>query len=493
MNQSLHLRSNQSILIVLLTVVFAVTFLSAASGLATPKQTVYVISVSGTVDPGMAAFMERAYQETLEKPDGIVVVEIDTFGGRVDSALEIVDTLLKFPKERSIAFVEKKAISAGSLIALACGKLVMKPATTIGDCAPISYTQEGPQMMGEKFQSPLRAKFRALAKRNGYPEVLTEAMVTPEKVVYAVEIDGKRSFMDAHEYADLSPEEKEKITSKKTIVAEGELLTMDSTEALELGFSEMTAATIDDMLGQMGVKNYEQIRIEQSWSETMVRFIGSISPILMMIGLAALYMEMKAPGFGLPGIIGITCLAVVFLNQYLVGLADYTELLIILFGLVLMGIEVFVLPGFGVAGFAAIVCIAVGMILSLQGFVLPDPSIPWEMDLLMHNIAVVFGAYIVAFCVALFFLRYVFPRFSTEQKGPFLKKSLKEAHADSSETTRIRVGDRGVAITYLRPSGKANFNDDLFDVVSESEFMEKGTSIVVSAIKGNRIIVSRIE
>ena len=167
MNQRLHTRPNRLIFIGLFAIVFAVIFLFVSPGVSATKQTVYVISISGEVDPGMAAFLERAYQDTLEKPNGLVVLEIDTFGGRVDSALEIVDTLLKFPKERSIAFVEKKAISAGSLIALACGKLVMKPATTIGDCAPISITQEGPKMMGEKFQSPLRAKFRALAKRNG--------------------------------------------------------------------------------------------------------------------------------------------------------------------------------------------------------------------------------------------------------------------------------------------------------------------------------------
>ena len=493
MNQRLHIRLNPFTFPGLFVIIFAVIFLSATSGLSASKQIVYVVSISGEVDPGMASFMERAYQDTLEKPNGLVVIEIDTFGGRVDSALEIVETLLKFPKERSIAFVEKKAISAGSLIALACGKLVMKPATTIGDCAPISITQEGPQMMGEKFQSPLRAKFRALAERNGYPVKLAESMVSLDKEIFEVVIDGKEVLMDASDYADLTDGEKKKITSKKTIVEKGELLTMHAEEALALGFSKMTALSIDDMLGQMGVKNYEQVRIVQTWSETMVRFIGSIAPILMMIGLATLYMEMKAPGFGLPGIIGITCLAIVFLNQYLVGLADYAELLIILFGLVLMGIEVFVLPGFGIAGFAGIVCIAVGMILSLQGFVLPDPSIPWEMDLLMHNIAVVIVAYIVAFFIALLFLRYVLPRFSTKQRGPYLKTSLKAAHADSSETEKIRIGDKGIAISYLRPSGKADFNDDLFDVVTEGEFMEKGTDIKVSAIKGNRIIVSRIE
>jgi len=464
----------------------------AASEPAASKRTVYVISVTGEVDPGMAAFIDRAVSNVSGDPDALVVADIDTFGGRVDSALEIVDSFLKISANRSIAFVDKKAISAGALIALSCGELVMKPATTIGDCAPISYSQEGPEMLGEKFQSPIRAKFRALAKRNGYPVKLAEAMVSLDKEIYEVVIDGKKVLMDASDYEDLTDAEKEKITSKKTIVEKGELLTMHAEEAVELGFSKMTVDSIDDMLGQMGIENYEIIRIEPNWSETMVRFIGKIAPILMMIGLAALYMEMKAPGFGLPGIIGILCLAIVFLNQYMVGLADYTELLVIGIGLVLMCIEVFVLPGFGFAGFAGIVLLAAGLILSLQGFVLPDPSIPWQLDILINNITQVVGSLIASFFVGLFFLRFVLPKFSTNRQGPFLETNLKSAHADSSESVKVNVGDKGVAMTFLRPSGKMKINGEIIDVITENEFLEKGTPLFVRAIRGNRIIVSTI-
>ncbi|RJP92420.1 MAG: serine protease [Desulfobacteraceae bacterium] len=458
---------------------------------AASETTVYIISVSGEVDPGMAAFVERAVQAVSGNPDALVVVKIDTFGGRVDSALEIVDSLLKIPGNRSIAFVEKKAISAGALIALACGDLVMRPAATIGDCAPISYSQEGVEMLGEKFQSPIRAKFRALAKRNGYPEKLAEAMVSSEKEVFSVEIDGQRRLMDSSDYKDLTDAQKKKITAKKTVVEKGELLTMEAEEAVELGFSKFTAPNVEDMLRQMEVKNYMLIPIDENWSETMARVIGRIAPILMMIGLAGLYLEMKAPGFGLPGIVGISCLAIVFLGQYMAGLADYTEFLIILSGIVLMGIEVFVLPGFGIAGFAAIACIAVGMVLTFQDFVIPDPSIPWEAEILAHNVTVVIISYIGAFLGALLFLRYVLPRFSVGQQGPFLTTDLHQAHANSSETAKVRAGDRGMAMSSLRPSGKAIIHDDLFDVVTEGEFMEKGAPIVVYAVKGNRIVVSR--
>jgi membrane-bound serine protease (ClpP class) len=457
----------------------------------TSLRKVTVIPVSGTVDPGMAAFIERAIRAASGDPNPLYILEIDTFGGRVDSALQIVDTLLSAPEDKTIAFVKNKAISAGALIALACGRLAMRENTSIGDCAPITYSNEGPKVLGEKFQSPLRAKFRALAKRNGHPETLAESMVTAEMVVYAVEMDGKTIYMDSQAFEDLSQAEKERVSSKKTVVGKGELLTMNDSEAFEFGFSRMSIDNIDEMLQRMGIENYELTRIKESWSETFVRFIGSIAPLLLMIGLATLYVEIKAPGFGAPGIIGITCLALVFLNQYLVGLADYTELLLFILGIILLGFEVFVIPGFGIAGIAGLLLIAAGAILAFQNFVIPDPSFPWQSELLTKNVLHVVGALFMAIIVALFVLRYILPRLSIVVEGPYLNASLKDTRAVSTETVGANVGDIGIAMTFLRPSGKAKIADEVFDVITEGEFMEKGTPVKISEIRGNRIIVSR--
>ncbi|NQT70719.1 MAG: serine protease [Desulfobacteraceae bacterium] len=452
---------------------------------------IYVVPVSGMVDPGMAAFIKRALETPPDDQDPLFIIEMDTFGGRVDSALQIVDTLLSVPEGKTIAFVKNKAISAGALIALASSRLVMRKNTTIGDCAPITYSNEGPKMLGEKFQSPLRAKFRALAKRNGYPETLAESMVTAEMVVYAVEMEGKTIYMDSQAFEDLSQAEKERVSSKKTIVAKGELLTMDDTEAFELGFSRMSVDNIDEMLRRMEIENYELIRIEKSWSEALVRFIGGITPFLLMIGLAALYVEIKAPGFGVPGIIGITCLALVFLNQYFVGLADNTELLLLILGIILLGFELFVIPGFGITGIAGLLFIGAGAILALQDFVIPDPSLPWQAELLGNNILQVLGALFMAILVALFVLRYLLPKLSVVVEGPYLGTTLKDSHADSVEAGRAKIGDIGIAMTLLRPSGKVKIKDEIFDVVTEGEFIKKGILVKILEIKGNRIIVSR--
>ncbi len=465
-------------------------FLAFAGGAC--AETVYVIPVSDTVDPGMAVFLERALSdERTPDPNAIYVFDLDTFGGRVDAALNIVDTLLAIPADRTVAYVSNKAISAGALIALSCGRLYMKKGATIGDCAPITYSEDGPKMMGEKFQSPLRAKFRALASRNGYPAALAESMVSADMEVYEIFLDGKRQFIEKQDFEELSEEKKKAVSKKRTVVAEGELLTMHDEEAVELGFSQASVSGLDEVLGKMGLENAAVVHIQEKWSETMVRFVGSIAPVLMLIGLAALYMEIQSPGFGVPGAVGILLLAVVLLNQYMAGLADYTELLLILLGIAILGFELFVIPGFGIAGLTGIALIVVGLILSLQYFVLPDPSLPWETALLVRNIAKVLGSCIGAFIGAILMFSYVMPKFAKSSGGPYLTATLGGSRAESFQTSMVKAGDTGTAATFLRPSGKVEINDEVFDVVTDGEYLEKGARIVVSKIRGNIVIVAR--
>ncbi|MCF8110242.1 MAG: ATP-dependent Clp protease proteolytic subunit [Desulfobacteraceae bacterium] len=455
---------------------------------------VFVVPVSGTVDPGMAAFIKRVHRENSKHPDSIVILEIDTPGGRVDSALDIVDTMLKFPRGQTIAYVSPMALSAGAMIALSCSDLAMAPGSTIGDVAPIMQTGEGPRELGEKFQSPIRAKFRALAERNGYPAALVEAMVTKDKEVFEIKTDnGETLYLDSEQYEDMVQNEEIAIISKKTVVPKGELLTMHDSEAMSYGFSSMTAESLEAVLEKFGLSDYELRRIEPTWSETMTRFIDKIAPILVLIGLIGLYIEVKAPGFGLPGAVGVLCLSLVFFSQYLAGLADYTEFFILVTGIVLIGVEVFVLPGFGIAGFAGMVLIVIGIILAMQDFVLPDPSLPWQKDILLENGIRVLGSYVLAMIAGLVFIRYVMPRIPSSREGPYLASSLKGAKAETRETGMVRPGDTGVAITFLRPSGKAEINNEMFDVITENQFIDKDTPVKVIDIRGNRIIVDRRE
>jgi membrane-bound serine protease (ClpP class) len=458
-----------------------------------PKPKLYIIPVSGMVEPGMAAYVRRAIESIENDKQGVVVFKMDTFGGRVDSAFEIVEAITRVPGERSVAYVEKRAISAGALIALAAGTLVMKENTLMGDCAPIIQTSEGQKEAGEKTQTVLRAQFRTLAKRNNYPEVLAEAMVTKGMEVYQVTLDGQTRYMDSIAYGDLSEADKKRISRKKTIVAKGELLTMDDKEAAELGFSRQSVANLDAALAFLGYQDYEQVVIVETWSEKLVRTLQPILPILMLVGIGAIYTEIKAPGFGIPGVVGIICLSLVFFNQYLVGLADYTELLVFMIGFLLLGVEVFVLPGFGVAGITALMVIAVGLVLSFQNFILPDPALPWEARLMVKNFGLVMGSFLGALLISLFMIRFVLPRVSRVVSGPYLAATLEDSHADSKEALTVSPGETGVALTQLRPSGKVRIRSQKIDAITQGNFIEPGKPIQVTQIVQNHVVVQERE
>ena len=268
---------------------------------------------------------------------------------------------------------------------------------------------------------------------------------------------------------------------------------MDDVEAFDLKFSQKSVENLEEALFIAGYESHDIITIEQSWSVGFVRFLQPFLPMMMLMGIGALYTEIKAPGFGIPGIAGIILLGLVFFNQYLVGLADYSELLILIIGVLLLGVEMFVLPGFGIAGIAGLLVIASGLVLSFQGFVLPNPEFPWESALLMKNISLVSGSFLFAFLISLFLIRFVLPGISKVFNGPYLETNLKNSHVDTIADLPIKPGDTGVAYTFLRPSGKIMINDKKIDAIAQGEFIEQGNRIIIDKIDQNRVIVKDIK
>jgi membrane-bound serine protease (ClpP class) len=457
----------------------------------TESPTVIVIPVKGTIDAANAAYVGRSIKERDNHKNVIIVLELDTYGGEVDAAFRIADTMLSIKECPTLAYVKTKAISAGALIALSCHRLIMQHNTTLGDVAPLMMSQEGPKMLGEKFQSPIRAKFRSLAKRNGYPERLTEAMVTTGSPVYRVTFKDTVLYLDSTELADLSTARKNAIIATATVIKRGELLTMDDVEAQRLHFSQMSVSSLDEALEKLGYASPAIIRLERNWSEELVRIITMFAPILMTIGIALIYIEFKTPGFGVPGIVGVCLIALVLLSQYMVGLANYTEALLVVGGIALIALELFVFPTMGILLIPGVALILIGLVLSMQGFVLPKPEFPWQRTTLVTNLAKVLGSFVAAGVFSILFVRYGLPRLSSVIKGPFLNETLVDAHAPSAASLPLSLGDTGVVISALRPAGKATIKGEEYDVIADGEFIEKGASVVISDIQGARIIVMR--
>lgn len=449
---------------------------------------VIVIPIEEEVDFGMYAFLKRSVAQALAKHPDALVFKVNTYGGELQAAFDIVDLLTGVSQCSTFVYVEQKAISAGALISLAANRIAMGNGTTIGDCAPITQGgQDGIIMLGEKIQSPLRAKFRTLAERNGYPSLPAQAMVTADLgVVAAVPEKAGREFFTAKQWESLGPKGQARYRSHQILVPEGQLLTLTDREAADLGFSTGSFASLDGFLQAKGfVKMAEE---SETWSESLVRLIGKFAPILMMIGFGALYMEFKTPGLSIFGVIGAVCLLLVFGSKYAVGLANHTELILMIAGFALVAVEIYLLPGTLIAGGLGLAVLLVGLTLSLQSFTLPDPGAPWEWKSLIDNLLVTFGSALVALLIPFFGARYLLPHLPKGAKV-ISDATLADARATAPSAARVGLGTQGTAKTPLRPSGKAVLAGETMDVSSRGEFIEAGKPVEVCRIDGNKIVV----
>ena len=449
------------------------------------------ITLEGDVDPGMNDYVRRAIAEAKAQSPDLIIFEINTFGGRLDAAFDIVDTITGIHDIETIALVRQKAISAGALIALSCNKLYMMPSTTIGDCAPILQSQEGPQILGEKIQSPLRAKFRNLAQRNGYPELLSEAMVTPELEVLELTRNDSVFYLESTEYESYTDAVKESFDSRRVLVRDGELLTLTNEEAEDLGFSEATVKDLAELQERLQVAHTAPIAI--SWAEELARSIAGFSGILMLLGFGALYMEFKTPGFGIFGIIGLVALTIVFAGQYVSHLHDQLPLVLALLGVLLFVMEIFIFPGtflFGIAGMGLIIA---ALALTFQISELPAflPELPSTSPHWMQALLYIVSCALLALVIPVLGSRYVLPMLP-EGYTPIMKADLGDTTAPVCEDGKsLRVGDLGVAHTPLRPSGKATFGAITLDVQSRTEFLDTGTPVSVEALEPGKVWVVR--
>jgi len=448
-----------------------------------------IIPVEEQVDFGLLAYLKRSVAEALELKPDVLVFQVNTYGGELQSAFDIVDLISGIDQCSTYVYVEKKAISAGALISLACNRMVMGEGTTIGDCAPITQSQDGIQMLGEKIQSPLRAKFRNLAERNGYPSLLSQSMVSMDLgVIGAFHSDTTEDpdFYTVKEWEHMPEGQKAAYASHRLILPEGQLLTMTDGEAKSYGFSQGSFASLDAFLEQRG---WEKTKVfATTWSEDLVRLIGTMAPLLMLLGFGALYLEFKTPGLSIFGLIGFLCLATVFGSKYAVGLAHYTEFLLLLGGFLLFMAEMWFFPGTFVVATVGLMMMAAALVLSLQGFTVPDPQMPWEMRSLLGNVVLTLSMAAAALVIPFFVAKWVLARLP-EDYQIISKTTLAETTSVSVALLSLTVGQRGLTHTQLRPTGKAEFAGHIYDVSAHGEFVEKDVPVIITKLTGNVIVV----
>ena len=438
-----------------------------------PPAPVYVIPIRGQIEGALLYVIRRGLTEAEREHAAAVLLVMDTPGGTLNAASDIVRSIQAAPTPVH-TFIEKDAFSAGAIIALATRSIYMAPGSVIGDALPILMSpvggvQDMSEGLEEKSVSAVSALVRAAAKAAGHDPELAEKMVRREK---------------------------EFKIGDDVISPAGQLLTLTAEEAArpgrEEGRSLLSAGTLPDLaavLDDLGLAGHPVRELEITAAERMARWIAAAAPVLMILGFLGIYLEIKTPGIGLPGLFGAVCLALFFWGHHIAGLAGMEDLLLFAVGVVLILIELFVIPGFGVTGMLGIVLVLLSLVGAMTRIIPGGPLLP-DWPALQIPVLKTFAAIVGTGALALLLGRFL-PRSRFVNRLALAASTSAADGYTAADDTSARVGQSGVALTPLHPSGAARIGGERLDVVTAGEFLEAGTPVQVVEAHGNRLVVAK--
>jgi membrane-bound serine protease (ClpP class) len=434
------------------------------------KDDVVVVPLHGEVSPSLLAFLRRAMKTAEGNEASAIVFEINTYGGRLDTATDIVNALNQI-KVPTYTFINTNAGSAGALIAVATQHVYMAPVSAIGAAAPILATGEDlPATAREKTISYWSALIRGSAIKNGHNPDLAEAFMNKDKEVkigdHVVHLKGAVLTLNAQEAT-------EKINGKPL-------------------FAEGIVDSIGDLAKKAGIKG-NIVTVQPTGFEQMAFWITALAPLLLLGGILGAYLEFKIPGATLPGVISVICFALFFLGHYLAGLAGWEVVALFVVGMVLVLIEVlFFAHSTIVFGVLGVFLMIASLLWTMIDHYPQQPFLPTGRMLaipLLNMFIALVGSFIAIALLARYLPRTSFyQRFALTDSNP-PGPSLAGAPRQFANPLALTPGMQGTAVTVLRPSGKARFGDHVVDVVTEGEFIAPTTPVTVIQTDGMRVVV----
>lgn len=406
-------------------------------------QQVMVITVDDAVEPGLASYLERNIASAREKQVDLLILELDTPGGRVDAAQDIKRLLYGSGME-TVALVKDQALSAGAYIALCCDKIAMMPGSTLGDAEMLINGTTA----DEKYLGPWREEFAAIAEDKGRNPEIAKAFVDRD-----IEIAG--------------------------IVEQGKLLTLTPQRAVELGMADTIVNSREELLDWLGVADATLYYSEMNGAEKITRFIThpNVAPVLLSLGILCLIGEFLTPGVGVLAVAGIALLSLYFGGHMIAGMASWFALLLFLAGIILCLIEILA-PGFGIFALGGIGCIVGSIFLTT-----PD------MATAVKYLAVVLLVMVV--CAPILFKLFskskLFDRLMVRER-----LTTEDGYVAGRKEQDGYIGCAGMAVTALRPAGTVELEDGTrIDVVTRGDYIEKGEPVQVCRREGTWLVVEK--
>jgi membrane-bound serine protease (ClpP class) len=434
------------------------------------KGDVVVVPLRGEISPSLLMFLRRAEKAAESSGASAIIFEMNTYGGRLDSAEEITSAL-NHATIPTYTFINSNAGSAGSLIALATQHIYMAPVSAIGAAAPVLPTGEDlPLTQREKTISYWSALIRSSAMKNGHNPDVGEAFMNKEKEVKV---------------------------GDRVIHPKGTLLTLNAQEATEKFngkplLADGVADSVVDLMQKAGLKG-KAVSIGPTGFEQLAFWITALAPLLLLGGIIGAYLEFKIPGASLPGIISAICFALFFLGHYLAGLAGWEVVALFVLGVVLVIIEILFFAHstivFGVVGvFLILASLFWAMIDRYPGETFFPTGHALAVPLLNLFLALIGAAIVIALLARYLPRTSIYRRFALMTSNP-PGPSLAGVPREFATAIDLSPGTEGISLSILRPSGKARFLDQIIDVITQGEFIPPNTSITVVRRDGMRVVV----
>jgi len=450
--------------------------LSKISAQALPDSVkVFLFEVRQDIGPESWRNTKNAFRDAqLQKAD-LMLIHLNTYGGMVNAADSMRTKILNAPIPVWV-FIDNNAASAGALISIACDKVYMRPGGNIGAATVVD--QSG-QPVPDKYQSFMRSMMRSTAESHGYDTI--------------VEPNGDTIFKWKRD-----PKIAEAMVDPKIYVEgvsdSGQVVSFTTNEALLHGFADGKAESLVEMLEKEKVKNYTIIRQKLTWTDKLINFLINpfVHGILIMVIVGGIYFELQSPGVGFPLAAAIIATLLYFAPLYVEGIAENWEILIFIAGLILIVVEVFVIPGFGVAGISGLLLIVVGLTLAMVDN-LEFQLNPNYVDTLLQAMAIVVIASFASFVASIWLSKKLFGGGRVGGLALSTTQKTEDGYANVDEHFKSMVGKVAIAHTMLRPSGTVRIENEYFDAMAQTGFIEKGAQVRVIRTSAAQLYVEPVE
>lgn len=463
---------------------------------------VRLIKVDGIIDRLQESFLVRQINSAVADGAEVIVFEIDSPGGLLVASITLANAIadLESNKVRTVAYIPREAISGAAIIALGCDDIYLHSDAKIGDAGPIEMRPGQPfERAPEKILSPLKVALRDLAEKKHRPVAICEAMADRSMKVFQVSHrdSGQVWFMSELEIHTANGEW---IQGPQLRETNGELLfTANGSRANELKLAEAPVSDLDDLKARIGLPTSTKlIPIAKTWVDRLVFSLNHPAMVMLMIvlGVALVYLELHFMT-GILGILSVLCFSLFFWSNFMGGTAGWLEVVLFVLGLGCLAVEVFVIPGFGVFGVSGILLVLCSLIMAghswTYDFMTNMEELSWQAGQIALAFSIVFA---IAFAISKFLPSM--PGFDSMVLGPpgiaidepRLRGTTLAGTVGSA--TAVSAGDKGMALTMLRPAGKARIEGRMCDVVSEGPFISPDAKIEVVIVSGNRIVVREV-